>query len=419
MEDTTAGDDAPILPVMTLASTLPLAAACLVLLPGCGARSNLESASTASACEGPAPSGPPAQCSGWQLAGPIATVSAGSVNDVESMIPSAGGALVAWSTEDGATAGWSTRAVGFDGTPRAAVSAPLPTFVVPVGEFAETVSLAGQGCAFGGLGHDSVDGCHFVPLDENGAAAGPVVTLQGPSAACTGLGPAQGGYSFLRNSISSDTGPIDLVSLDAAGSVLATRSLLFEGELNGGRLVLPDRSFLLSTQDGAGEDLMQRFSSAGTPIAAAAQITSGPVLNPLVAATSAGAMVGWGALGAGSGGVFLRPLDEDGHPVAAEALVAATVQEDLFGFTLAGTPAGDVLLAWFDLDETMQYDLHVMAVGPDGAPRGAPASLGTFQTLVDVHALVEADGRRALIVITGAQVDADAAVLAVPLACAP
>jgi hypothetical protein len=411
---------------MALASTVPLAAACLVLLPGCGARSDLESAptSTSSACKVPVTSGPPAQCAGWQPAGAVTTasepVTTGDMAYFTSLVPSAGGALITWFTlDDVPTSTWRTRAIGFDGAPRSAIRTHL-SFPDMGGVDTEAMSLAGTGCAFAGLADDVANGCRFVPLDEDGAGAGPVVTVESTDMVCGDLGVAPGGYSFV--SFASNGGPpLDLVSLSAAGKILATTSLPAAELAYDGRLVLRDGSFLVSTfeeTDGGGNAAaVQHFSPDGAPIAAAAEITSSAESILPMAETSAGVMAAW--LGDGTS-LVVRPLDGDGHPVAATVPVAATDQENLYGFALAGTPGGDVIVAWFDLVEaTSFFDLHVQALGPDGAPRGAPTGLGTFETLGDAHLLVDEGGQRALLVVTGAEMEFDYGVLAVPLACAP
>jgi hypothetical protein len=412
---------------MTLASTLPFAAACLVVLPGCGARSDLESAPPASACKvsvTSGTSGPPAQCAGWLTTGAFTTVSepvtTGDMAYLTGMVPSAGGALITWFTlDDAPTSTWRTRAIGFDGTPRSAIGTHL-SFPTMGGVYVGAMFLAGTGCAFAGLADDVANGCRFVPLDDDGAGAGPVVTVGSTGAGCVDLGVAPGGYSFVT--VGGNGGPpLDLVTLSAAGTVLATTSLPAPDLGYEGRLVLRDGSFLLTTSeetDGGGEAAaVQHFSAGGEAIAAAVQLTGAAASILPVAQTGAGVMAAWLEGGAS---LVVQPLDEDGHAVGAEVPVAATDHEDLYGFTLAGTPGGDVIVAWFDLDGASSFfDLHVQALGPDGTPRGAPNFLGSFETLGDVDVLVDGGGQDALLVVTGATMEFDYGVLAVPLACAP
>jgi hypothetical protein len=411
---------------MTLASTLPFAAACLVLLPGCGARSEIESASTSSACEVPAPSGPPAQCSRWQPAGPVTKVSepepASAGSYFTSMVPSAGGALVSWFSLDGApTSTWRTRALDFDGTPRSPIDTHL-SFSSAGGiddVDGDGLLLAGQGCTFVGLADDPTNGCRIVPLDENGASTGPAVGVEAAGAGCGKLGQAPDGYAFVM--ISSDFAQADLVTVSAAGSVLATTSLLSPAFAYGYRIVLRDGSFLNSTfeaPDGvANETRVQHFSPGGAQIAAAAVIANPAAAPAQMAETSAGALGAWPGL---DGSLLVRPLDGDGHPVAAAASLAATDEEAVHNLTLAGTPGGDVILAWSGLEgASTLFDVQVIALGPDGTPRGAPTLLGSFVTLEGLELVVDAGGRRALLVVGGTETDTSYGVLAVPLACAP
>jgi hypothetical protein len=413
-----------MLRTVSLASTLPLAAACLFVLSGCGARSAIESASTSStssACEAPAPSGTPAQCSTWQPAGPVTRVSepepASAMIDFESVVPTAGGALLAWaSLDDAPTSTWRTRAIDFDGEPRSGIDTHLS---FPTADGASGMLLAGQACAFVGLAGAPSDGCRIVPLDENGASAGPAAGIEGAGVACSKLGPAPDGYSFVT--IASDFAGADLVTVSAAGSVLATTSLPSPAFAYGYRIVLSDGSFLISTYEApdgtANESRVQHFSAGGAPIAAAAVIASPASFPVQMAETGAGALGAWTVDGSS---LLVRPLDGDGHPVAAAALLAATNPGTMHGVTLAGTPGGDVILAWSDLEAASALvDLHVIALGPDGAPRGAPTFLGSFVTLGWPELVVEAGGQRALLVFAGAGVETSYGVLAIPLACAP
>ena len=110
------------------------------------------------------------------------------------------------------------------------------------------------------------------------------------------------------------------------------------------------------------ETRVQHFSPGGAPIAAAALIAS-PAASPAqLADTSAGALGAWPDSGAS---ILVRPLDGDGHPVAAAATLAATDASTVHDLALAGTPGGDVILAWSGTEgASTTFDLHVIALGP-------------------------------------------------------
>jgi hypothetical protein len=341
------------------------------------------------------------------------------------VVPSDGGALVTWFTlDDTATATWRTRAIDFDGTARSSIQAHL-SFPDMGGVYTGSMSLAGDGCAFAGLTDDVAAGCRFLPLDEDGNETGPAVTVE-PSTmvGCASLGKTPDGWSFLTSPGTGPT-PLDLVRVGPTGKAIATTTLPQADLAYGGRSVLRDGSFLLSTfeeTDASGNAAaVQHFSADGAPLASAAQITDGAESILPMVQTSAGVMVSWeGFDPAGGQVVFVRALDTDGHPTAPAVEVEATLTMAMYGSAIAGTPNGDVILMWFDLDEaTSFFDLHVIALGPDGAPRGAPTPLGTFEVLGDPFALVDAAGDHALLLLTGAQSEFTSGVLALPITCAP
>jgi hypothetical protein len=402
------------------ASTPALAAACLFLVPACGARSELEAPG-----EGATSARPPPQCSGWQPAGPLVTVSEPEAAEVDddlmSMIPSAGGALLAWialADPSTPTSTWRTLALGFDAAPRSPIEAHLsfPTTDGGVG-----ISLAANGSSFAALVADSATGgggCRFLPLDEDGMAVGPAVSVDGWSEACDELAPTPDGFSFIASDYVG-AGSFALLNLDAKGSVLSRTPLPAPPEtFEDGWLALHDRSFLLATTDVDGvATSVQRFSPGGAPLADAAVITAGgPYLMPMVK-TSAGVLSAWDAA---PGSFEVRLLDEDGSPVAAALPIAGGGNYPILDSVLAPTPAGDALLAWTQIaDATAGVEFFVMALGPDGAPRGAPTSLGTFEALGALEAVVSPDGRGALLAVSAVQAGPRYRVLALPLACVP
>ena len=274
-----------------------LAAACLVLA-GCGARAELDAPGPD---EGTTHARPLPQCSGWQPAGPLMTVSETEPADANdylmSMIPSAGGALLGWvALGDAPTSTWRTLALGFDAAPRSPIETHLS---FPTSDGPASISLAASGGSFAALlgeGATGNGGCQFLPLDEDGMEAGPAVSVDGWSEACAELAPTPDGFSFIA-SLYGNAGYFDLLNLDAKGSVLSRTPLPPpSGSPEDGWLALHDRSFLLATTDANGvATSVQRFSPGGAPLAAAAEITAGGSYVMPMVETSAGVLSAWGS----------------------------------------------------------------------------------------------------------------------------
>ncbi|MFT3764411.1 MAG: hypothetical protein QM820_02670 [Minicystis sp.] len=397
-------------------ASLPALAACLALISGCGARGALDAGGDVSTS---APTPPP--CAAWQPAGPIATVSEpvadGATSYLMSVIPSADGALLAWLTlGDAPMSSWRTVALDFDAAPRVPITTHLS---FPTENGGSPIDLATSGSAFAALVSDSTIGRLLLPLDENGSEIGPPVTIAFFALSCTHLAPTPDGFSF----IGSDThamAPFRLVDLDAKGSVLSVTPLPTpSGSLEDGWRTLHDRSFLLATTDEHGvATSAQHVSPSGAPLSAATEIAAGGPFEMPITETSAGVLAAWSDSLTDVGSIHVRLLDEHGSPLAAAARV---VEGDggviALADALAATPTGDALLVYRVLDDTTR--LHALALGPDGAPRGAPTLLGSFALLGATRAVVSPDGRRALLVAAGAEQGAPERVLALPLACVP
>ncbi len=152
-------------------------------------------------------------------------------------------------------------------------------------------------------------------------------------------------------------------------------------------------------------------------------MTDGTGSVVLLAETKLGVMAAWTGFNVAepSGeGVFVRTLDMDGQPTAPTIALAAPGAGALYEFTLAASPSGDVIVARSELDEaTASFRVYLIALGPDGTPRGAPTSLGTFEQFTQPRIFVDVDGKRALLVASGAQAEFTHGVMTLPLRCQP
>jgi hypothetical protein len=346
-----------------------------------------------------------------------------AVSTLTSMVPSAGGALLAWYTlDDMPMATYRTRALGFDATFRASIQTHL-SFPTTGGVYTNLMSLTGSGCTFAGLADDPQNGCRFVPLDENGGETGPVATLFPGGTDCADLGLGSAGFTFMKTT-GAGAAAIDLVSVSATGSAASALPIPLAEAAYGGRLVLHDSSFLVAsfmeTDAGGNAASVQRFSAIGAPLGSAFPLSDTTESLIVMAETGTGVLAAWlgfdPTLPSGLA-IFARALDADGQPLGAAGPVSGPGKDRLYGFTMARTPVGDVILAFYELDEADRYHLFVMALGPDAAPRGAPTALGTFEQMGPILALVADDGQRALVAFAGDATAFTYGVQALPLSC--
>jgi hypothetical protein len=338
-----------------------------------------------------------------------------------SVVPSGDGVIATWSTlDDEPSSTWSTRPLWFDATPRAAIRTHL-TFPTAGGVYVNVMSLAVSGVAFAGLVDDPLNGCRFVPLDGDGDDLGASVVVAPPGTACSDLAAVAGGFSFLSTDGSGD-GRWTLSTVAADGSPRASLLLATASPSVGGRLVLRDDSFLLGTFEqtdaGALATSLQHLAPDGSPLASPFLLTDSSASLVSMAETHGGALTAW--LGDASS-IFVLPVDGDGRATSTPSRLPRPGAGPLYGFTLAPAPNGDALLAFFELVEsTSLYDLFVVALAPDGTPRGPVTPLGTFADLGVVRVVVEAPaGLRALLVFSGGLGDTPDGVQALPLGCLP
>jgi hypothetical protein len=403
-----------------------------IALLGCGGRTEL-STSASNECNG-----------NWTAAGPATIVSEPEdLNDLvfTSVIPSAGGALLAWSSWSAETeappSALNTRALNFDATPRSAIT---------VHEFG-AMSLAANGHTFVGLVNP---GCRLLPLEQDGAETGPPVSLASLPGYCGGLAAAGHGFSFLTADNAANNAPVPFV-LESIGldgepqesRVLGTPPLPGQRNLSG-RIALRDQSFILATRSltsgKLGPEQLQHFATDGTPLASALTRPEAQPVEDWVETKTGGLATWFGLNPAVPSGfsIFVQPLDDDGSPTAPPAPVPGPFDTAVLSdpstcdggscplmntlWAAAPAPNGDVVLGMSASINGRPdgYHLHVMALGPDGSPRGPATDLpGAFSMQEKIGILVSDDGRRALLIINGSPDGLTGRVIAMPLVCAP
>jgi hypothetical protein len=400
-----------------------------VLASACGARTGLESAADASTtteasaglpCGSEVDAGTPPTCNSWRLAGADRIVSQadspGMTSDFTAAILGGNDVLASWLWGARAITTWSARVLGFDGAPLGDIRVYLSD-LNGAGFNVGGISLAADGCAFGGLLEGS--DCSFCMLEDGDAGS---CTTTVANSHCSGLGPSGDGFSFVGTALDTSLGS-QLVTLGADGSLSGAMPLPVPSMAEvGPRFVLHDQSFLLTTllPGDSGEPALgvQHFSAAGDALAPPLVITGSSASLAYLAETHDGVLAAWEAVGGGHPpGIYVAPLDRDGKPTASAQLVAATIDAPLYGIGLAPTPGGDALLTWVFLVGGSSFELQVIALAPDGTPRGAPTTIGTYQSMGAPHAVVSPDGTKALLLISGSLSSGPDAVHVVPLAC--
>jgi hypothetical protein len=416
--------------------TLPFA------LAACGARTGLlvpssdagpepdsapiEDASVGPLCVPGLDAGAPPSCSSWRASPEVVVTPSGTSGQeayFTSVVPSGDGMLATWFTLTGdpGSATRVTQRLGFDGMPAGAARDHLG-FPTDGGVFTNVMSLAGNGCAFGGVVDDPVNGCRFLPLDGDGRETGSVTS---PTAdVCWDLGASSPGSFSMITAGSSDRDPVKLLTVGASGQPGATATLL--PTMNAGlspRLVLRDGSFLLSTfaevDSGALAIDMRHFAADGTLLAGPFPVSDTAYSLVYMTETSTGVLAGWMGDANDEQTVVTVPLDHDGRPTAMPAPVVASENQALYGFAVGGVPGGDAIVAWNALVNGSMFDLQVQAVAPDGTPRGAPTDIGIYDALGTVRTVVSPDGTRAVLLFTGQNGSEPDGMRAVPLTCVP
>jgi hypothetical protein len=387
-----------------------------------------EDASVGPFCTPALEGGPPAAlCTTWSAGGEVMVSGSGTPSQMSyftSVVPSGDGVLASWFTLTGASQStWVTRRIGFDGTPLGPSRNHL-SFGTSGGTYTDVMSLAGNGCAFAGLVDDTVNGCRFLPLDGDGNETGPATTapgLNGPAiGACFDLGASTNGrFSMLSGPTMADPRVWLWDNLPAAGGA----ALLPPGF--GGlspRLVFPDGSFLLSTfleTDAGGlATSISHFALGGFSQVGPFLLTDTAYSVLYMAPTADGVLAAWQGDADEQESVIVDALDHDGRPTATPIPVVASESEALYGFAIGSPPAGgDAIVAWQSLVNGSMFHLQIQALGPDGTPRGAPTSIGTYDSLGTIRIVVSADGTRGVLLFSAEGENVPDGMRAVPLVC--
>ena len=385
-----------------------------------------EDATVGRVCTPVLDAGAPAICSSWR-AGDERVVSAspaaGQGSYLTSAVPAGDGVLVTWFELTAASQStWVTRRLGFDGVPDAPARDHL-SFATTGGIYTDVMSLAGNGCAFAGVVDDDANGCRFLPLDGDGNETGAVVS---PSMdVCFDLGAAApGGFSMITASSSSESSPVQLLTVDPAGHPGLTATLL--PSMSAGlspRLLLRDGSFLLSTftevDSGALATDMRHFAPDGTLLAGPFTLSDTAYSILYMTETSAGVLAAYQGDANEKESVIVLPLDHDGRPTAAPVPVVASEYPALYGEAIGSAPGGDALVAWQSLQPDSTFKLEVQALAPDGTPRGAPTTIGTYDTIGTIRIVESVDGTRGVLLFMAAEPSLPDGMRAVPLFCVP
>jgi hypothetical protein len=387
-----------------------------------------EDASVGPICAPSLDAGPPATCASWSAGTEVTVTPGGTLEQMAyftSVVPSGDGVLATWFTLTGAGAAtWVTERLGFDGMPLGPARDHL-AFSTDGGIYTDVMSLAGNGCAFGGVVDDALNGCRFLPLAGDGSETGPAVSPT--SDVCWDLGAAAGGaFSMLTASGSSNgNAPVQLLTVSASGQSSATATLLPDITSAGlsPRLVLRDGSFLLSTfaevDSGALATDMRHFAADGTLLAGPFPISDTVYSVLYMAETANGVLAAWQGDANEMESVIVAALDHDGKLLAPPAPVVASENDALYGFAIGATPGGDALVAWQALVNGSMFDLQVQALAPDGTPRGAPTDIGIYEALGTIRPVLSADGTKAVLLFSGEQGNEPDGMRAVPLNCVP
>jgi len=387
-----------------------------------------QDASVGSICAPALDAGPPAICRTWRAGAEVMVSGPGTPGQMSyftSVVPSGDGVLASWFTLTSASQStWVTRRIDFDGAPLGPARNHL-SFGTSGGIYTDVMSLAGNGCAFGGLVDDSVNGCRFLPLDGDGNETGPVMDPAAKVAlgACFDLAASTGGgFSMLSGPAAGD-GTLLLWGIEGGAGGTALLPSGFGGLSP--RLVFPDDSFLLSTfleTDAGGlATNMTHFAPSGVVVAGPFSLTDTAYSILYMAPSASGVLAAWQGDADGQESVIVDALDHDGRPTATPVPVVASESEALYGFAIGSPPGGgDAIVAWQSLVNGSVFHLQIQALGPDGTPRGTLTSIGTYDSLGTIRIVVSADGTRGVLLFSAeAEVEnVTDGMRAVPLVCA-
>jgi hypothetical protein len=272
-----------------------------------------------------------------------------------------------------------------------------------------------------------------MPLDANGTPTGPPVKVP-DCQDCFAPAPTGSDISFLDRAT-----PGRLVTVSTSGQELSMTMLrVSPHELLGTRVVFPDESFLLVGYiEGCpnNETFAQHFSADGHPLAPSVNTLAipgcgptGPVqVMPTLAAIDAGVLAAWVTFSGAQWSIATTVLSRDGEPLAPATALSVTTAAGIDGLSLGSLPGGGAILAWaFTPDveaASPAKSVMVLAVGPDGKPRGRPTPVGTYEAVGSYEVVgfpfpvLSADGRCALLLFDAAPQGGTHGIHAVPLTC--
>jgi hypothetical protein len=312
--------------------------------------------------------------------------------EVGDVIPSGCGALAAWSTRTLATNALecSTRLVGFDGS---ALGSPIAhPSLGSITEASASISLATNGSGFGALEVDET-GSRFLAMDPEGHEQGAAISLGADN--CMSLEALDGAWSFLRGAPSLSTpGALDVLD-PATGKETTTPLAIPAGQALWERLRFDDGSFLIDSfrEDSTGADTtwLAPFAKDGAAIGPQLVVPDVHTAPVWLVVTKDGALAAWW-----SGSFFALPIDRFGAPTGPLQTVVA--DKDIYELVVLPVPDGDVLAAWTELEPSNDFATYVVALAPDGTPRGPATLVASPAGEARLRGVVEPNGARALLV---------------------
>jgi hypothetical protein len=352
------------------------AAACLYLLPGCGAKSDL-----------------PTDGCVWTVTNrpPVALTDTYKPLLLDDIIVEGRRVLVATYNVTGASgldapSLWEarTRVMSDDlatiGPTQVVLAGPNSPGVAHMEGISSAVGFGHRG----GLGWDEVNGCRFVALAQDGSAAAAPVQVDTPDV-CFRLVATKSGFSALTRpfftppSLLSDTAPMSLLTLDPSGHLVSVRPNITPESIPVGYAFFNDGSWLEGRTNDRSSVTVQRFSATGdalsTPHVLAGSLTpEGPGDTRSFQFTMTG--LGSSALAVfwthpeeatGSTTIVLEPLDEDGN---ADQATTITAPRHVDSRISVGAVAHGALLAW--TGGAPDDEVEVLPVWPSGEPYDEP-----------------------------------------------
>jgi hypothetical protein len=386
---------------------------CLACLAACGGRSDLTAAiagsgdagTTKTASDGGA--GAPG-CHAWSVApgGPVALTDpdldsfGGTYASDRSASAAVEGSRVFVSTWDASgniypspDQSWHVRVVADD----LATMGPSQIVLHHGDEGGDAMALASGFGHRAGFGFDESKGCVFVPLADDGSAAGAPKTIAADE--CFWPRATPDGFTVF---LIPDWVPFVLVTLDASGNVLAQEPGLGPpgGMVANARARIPDGSTLITWPSVAAAITARRWSAAGDALSPPEVFLSMPAVDAAPMTVVGGAvLVAWAPYSGDVGAVRVQPANEDGDPLGPPVTIAAAdgVHVDSLDITTAG---GGALAIWTK-QEMGGSVTTVQPLTAEGLPEGAPIVLPTTPTVQSSYivgtpagAMIEFDGNQ-------------------------